>query len=113
FPHLWSSLSWIRAFAWLIAAGWLSNAIAAYLHRILPFVVWHNRYWGAPKEAIRTRFPDMVSQRLGRRGFYLYNAGVIAVLAGFADPSALVLAAGLLTAGTWMLSLNLLRTFFR
>src|SRR5690606_37422671 len=30
----------------LAAAGWLSNTILGYLHRILPFFVWHNKYWG-------------------------------------------------------------------
>jgi len=112
-PGLWSRAAWIRAFAWLITAGWLSNAITGYLHRILPFVAWHNRYWGKPKEEIRTRFQDMVSQRLGKWGVYIYNAGVIAVLASFESAATLAFASGLLAAGSWILVYNLARVFFR
>src|SRR5690606_13349708 len=38
--------SWISTLGVVIAAGWLSNTVLGYLHRILPFFVWHNRYWG-------------------------------------------------------------------
>ncbi len=40
------SATWMTALGFLAAAGWLSGTILGYLHRILPFIVWHNRYWG-------------------------------------------------------------------
>lgn len=102
-------------FGWFAAAGWLSNSIVAYLHRILPFLLWHGRYWGKPKEEIKTGFPRMVDQRLGRIGLWVYNGGVVGVGLGLwlrHDP---LLAASILVyaAGTWALVFNLARAYWR
>ncbi len=112
-PQLWGNAGWIRAFAWLIAAGWLSNAVIGYLHRILPFLAWHTRYWGKPKEDVRTRFQDMVGKRLGKNGLYIYNAGVIGVTIGFGAPAAVLAAGAVMAVGAWVLVFNLGRAFFR
>lgn len=112
-PGLWGNAGWLRAFAWLIASGWLSNAVIGYLHRILPFVAWHNRYWGKAKEEVRTRFQDMVSQRLGKWGLYIYNAGVVGALIGFDSRPGILAASAAMAAGAWMLTFNLGRALFR
>lgn len=100
---------------WLAAAGWLSNSIAAYLHRILPFLLWHGRYWGKPKEAIKTGFPRMVDQRVGRIGLWVYNGGVAGVALGMWLGIQPLLAAGIAiyAAGTWTIAFNLGRAYWR
>ena len=102
-------------FGWLAAAGWLANSVMAYLHRILPFLLWHHRYWGKPKEEVRTSFPRMVDKDRARLGFWLYNAGVVAVAAGILLRSgALLLPANILfAAGSWLLLANLVAAYFR
>lgn len=100
---------------WFAGAGWLSNSIVAYLHRILPFLIWHSRYWGKPKEEIKTGFPRMVDQRLGRAGLWVYNAGVAGIGLGLwarLDP-VLVPSALLFAAGTWIVFVNLARAYGR
>ena len=117
-PGLWGNGRWLTTLGWLALAGWLSCNVVGYLHRILPFVAWHNRYWGKEKELIRTRFQDMVDQRLGRMGFYVYNAGVVLVAAGLwaAQPvREWLVAVGILfvALGSWVLVFNLGRVYVR
>ncbi len=112
-PDLWSDGRWLTTFAWIALAGWISNSVAGYLHRILPFLAWHTRYWGAAKEEIRTAFQDMVDQRLGRWGFYLHNAGVAVALAGVWGLPLLWLGLALWGLGTWVLCFNLARVYVR
>jgi len=102
-------------FGWFAAAGWLSNSVAGYLHRILPFLLWHHRYWGKPKEEVKTRFLQMVSQRLGRVGIWVYNAGVLLTGAGLWRQLDALLVPGViaLAAGTGILVFNLGRAYFR
>lgn len=105
---------WIL-FGWFAGAGWLSTSIVAYLHRILPFLVWHSRYWGKPKEEIKTGFPQMVDQRLGRVALWVYNAGVVGIGLGLwfrVDP--LLAIGGIAFAvSTWALVFNLGRAYLR
>lgn len=103
----------VAAFGWLTAAGWVSNAVAAYLHRILPFLLWHHRYWGKGKDEIKTPFQHMISQKAGRLGFYIYNTGVLLVAAGFALPATLGLGIAILAAGTLLLVGNLAASYWR
>lgn len=102
-------------FGWFAAAGWLANSVLAYLHRILPFLLWHHRYWGKPKEEVRTSFLRMVDKGLARLGFWLYNGGVTAVGIGLLLQSDALLApaALLFAAGSWLLLFNLGRAYFR
>src|SRR5690606_2754851 len=110
---LWSDGRWLATFGWLALAGWLSCNVAGYLHRILPFIVWHNRYWGKAKELIRTPFQDMVSQKLSRRGFYVYNAGVAMVAASLWGAPLAEAGLVLLAVGAWTLVFNLGRVYVR
>ena len=102
-------------FGWFAAAGWLSNSIVAYLHRILPFLIWHSRYWGKPKEEIKTGFPRMVDQSLGRVALWVYNAGAAGAGLGlwFRADAVLVPSVIAYAAGTWILVFNLGRAYFR
>lgn len=100
---------------WFAGAGWLSNSIVAYLHRILPFLLWHSRYWGKPKEEVKTGFPRMVDQQLGRVGLWVYNIGVVGTGLGLwlrLDPVVLC-GVLVLAVGTWMLTFNLGRAYWR
>ena len=68
--------AWLTALGFLAAAGWLSNTILGYLHRILPFVVWHNRYWGRGREPGVPAFRVMVNLPVAWLAMGVYNAGV-------------------------------------
>lgn len=102
-------------FGWFAAAGWLANSVLAYLHRILPFLLWHHRYWGKPKDQVRTSFPRMVDKEQARLGFWIYNAGVAAVGAGLLLRSDVLLVPAVLlfAAGSWLLLINLVQAYFR
>lgn len=65
----------------LIGAGWLSNTILGYLHRILAFFVWHNKYWGRGRDPGVPAFRDMVNAPLAWAGLIVYNAGVTGTVA--------------------------------
>lgn len=93
--------------------GWLANTVLGYLHRILPFYVWHNKYWDRAHEPGVPTFRRMVAQGPAWLGLAVYNAGVGGLLAALAaglspeSPLALMGAGGLIAAG------NLLRVFLR
>src|SRR5690606_16619374 len=91
--------------------GWLTNAILGYLHRILPFYVWHNKYWGRGKEPGVPAFREMVAEGPAWIGLALHNAGVIGLL--IALPTGLPLAGYLarLLVGAMVAAANLQETF--
>lgn len=93
--------------------GWLTNAVLGYLHRILPFYVWHNKYWGRGTEPNVPAFRDMVAEGPAWIGLALHNAGVIGLL--IALPAGLGLSGyvALLFLGAVVAAANLLRTFLR
>jgi len=93
--------------------GWLTNAILGYLHRILPFYVWHNKYWGRGKGPGVPAFREMVAEGPAWIGLALHNAGVIGLL--IALPTGLPLAGylALLLVGAMVAAANLLGTFLR
>lgn len=93
--------------------GWLTNTIVGYLHRILPFFVWHNKYWGRATEPGVPSFREMVSEGPAWLGLALYNAGVIGILVGLIATIPLTGYVGLVVAGTLISGGNLVRTLFR
>lgn len=103
----------ITALGFLAAAGWLSNTILGYLHRILPFIVWHNRYWGRARDPGVPAFRHMVHPSLAWAACAVYNAGVVggvaALLSAWPARPFLVL----LGAGAALAALNLLRTLVK
>lgn len=104
---------WTMSLAWIAAAGWIANAVAGYLHRILPFLLWHHRYWGKKKEEVKTSFPRMVDQKLGRIGFWVYNAGALGVLAGLWYEPLLAVAIVVYGVGVWALCANLAQAYWK
>lgn len=110
--YFWN-YKWNMGIGWIVALGWVTNAIIGYLHRILPFLFWHHRYWGKEKDEIKTRFPDMVGVNLGRRGIWLFNAGVAIGFIGFWNKPLFVIALIPLTVGLWMCVFNLGRAYFK
>lgn len=97
----------------LVAGGWLTNTVLGYLHRIWPFIVWHNKYWGRGREPGVPAFRVMVNGRVAWIGLAVYNAGVLGVLLSLVSPLpvkgalALVVIGGIIAAG------NLLRVITR
>lgn len=97
----------------LAAAGWLSNTILGYLHRILAFFVWHNKYWGRGKEQGVPAFRDMVNVPLAWSGLIVYNMGVIATIVAVVAQQPLAWPLGAVGAGAVLASGNLVWTLFR
>lgn len=97
----------------IAAAGWLPNTILGYLHRILPFFVWHNKYWGRGKEPGVPAFRDMVNVPLAWSGLIVYNIGVMTTIAAVAADWSLAWPLGAMGAGAVLASGNLVWTLFR
>lgn len=97
----------------ITAAGWLSNTILGYLHRILAFFVWHNKYWGRGKEPGVPAFRDMVHVPLAWSGLIMYNIGVVAAVVAVVADSSLAWPLGAIGAGAVLASGNLVWTLFR
>lgn len=93
--------------------GWLSNAILGYLYRILPFYVWHNKYWGRTAEPGVPAFRDMIAEGPAWLGFVLYNAGVLGLLIGLWLEIPLRGYALLAFSGALVSALNGIRTMLR
>lgn len=56
-------------------AGWVTNSVIAYQHRILPFLAWHTRYMG--KKGDVPYFSRMVNHTVGIVALAAYNAGLL------------------------------------
>lgn len=107
------SATWMTALGFLAAAGWLSGTILGYLHRILPFIVWHNRYWGRGRVPGVPAFRGMVHRPLAWAALLVYNAAVVGVAVALvtALPAAPFLV--MLGAGAALAAANLLWTMAR
>lgn len=105
--------AWQMALGFVAAAGWLSCTILGYLHRILPFIVWHNRYWGRGRQPGVPAFRVMVDWRLAWIAFAVYNAGVVGTALALvtALPAGVFLA--VLGAGAALAAGNLFWTLLR
>src|SRR5690606_41720625 len=105
--------AWQMALGFVAAAGWLSCTILGYLHRILPFIVWHNRYWCRGRQPGVPAFRVMVDWRLAWIAFAVYNAGVVGTALALvpALPAGVVLA--VLGAGAALAAGNLYWTPLR
>lgn len=93
--------------------GWLSNTILGYLHRILAFFVWHNKYWGRGREPGVPAFRDMVNEQLAWLGLVVYNGGVFAVILSLCAGLSIRWALLMWTVGALCIAGNLVRTLLR
>ena len=98
----------------LFLLGFVGQTIMGYLYKIVPFLVWNRRY--APLVG-RQKVPlmrDMVQQRLAGGTFWLYNAGIAALLAALLwAPGAIGPAAAAVALATWLFGANLTRVLRR
>lgn len=80
------------ALAALFLLGWVTSMIMAQLYKILPFLIWQQKY--GPK-AGREPVPlmkDLVPEQLGRLSFGLFQTGLVGTVAGlFAGHPPLIL----------------------
>lgn len=105
-----------RYISWLGVAGlfgWLSSAILGYLHRILPFFVWHNKYWHRTGEPGVPSFRHMVHEGVAWLGLALYHAGLLGLLVLIPFGFSVRGYAALLGLGTLVATGNLMRTLLR
>lgn len=105
--------TWLMALGFLSAAGWLSSTILGYLHRILPFIVWHNRYWGRGREPGVPAFRHMIHQPLAWVALAVYNAGVAGVTLALVTALPVAPFLVLLGIGAALAAANLLWTLLR
>lgn len=97
----------------LLGGGWLSNTILGYLHRILAFFVWHNKYWGRGREPGVPAFRDMVDRRLATAGMVLFNGGVVGVAGALYVDISVGWGAALWGVGAFVVAANLVWTMVR
>lgn len=97
----------------LVLGGWLSNTTAGYLHRILPFLVWHEQNREATDRITSLR--ALLSQPWAWWGWGTYNAGLLLLVAAIAFAARPLLWPGLalLAVGTWAVAANLALVFVR
>lgn len=93
--------------------GWLSNTILGYFYRILPFYIWHNKYWGRGREPGVPAFRNMVAIKPAWIGGVVYNMGIIGVLLAYSHAELMYVALICVAAGAFICGGNLLRTVFR
>ncbi len=77
----WHQPSILVALALATFIGWLGQSIIGYLYKIVPFLIWHDRY--GPLVG-RQRVPlmrEMVHGNLAWAGWWLLNSGLVAVIA--------------------------------
>ena len=99
-PHLGRALT---AAAVTAVAGWLLEALAGHVHRVVPLVMWPRlRALGVPGiKGVPPGLTDLYDPRLAAAAYALLTAGQAAACAGLAVSSArIVAAAGVLLAAT-------------
>lgn len=99
----------------LFALGWVSTMILAFLHKIVPFLVWYHRFSPRVGRGPVPLMRELVSQRLALGGFALYHAGVVGLAGGLVTGSGAAVQGGAasLAGGFAVLAGNLLRAMLR
>src|SRR5690606_7353731 len=105
--------SWISALGFLLAAGWMSHTVLGYLHRILPFFIWHNRYWGRGREPGVPAFRHMIHHPTAWIALVIYNIGVAGAAISLVTSLPLMPFLWILAAGGALAAGNLLWTLIR
>jgi hypothetical protein len=93
-------------------AGWLLEALAGHVHKVVPFILWsvlRGRGVAAGPSGRPLGFGDLYDHRIAAGSYALVTAGITAVCAGFAAtrPAALAAGGGLLAAAGLALAANL------
>ena len=93
-------------------AGWLLEALAGHVHKVVPFIVWsvlRGRGVAAGLSGRPLGFGDLYGHRAAAASYALVTAGMTAVCAGFAAtrPAVLAVGGGMLAAAGLALAANL------
>jgi hypothetical protein len=85
---------WLAA-AYLLLMGWVGQTILGTLQKIVPFLVWNQRYASRVGREKVPLLRDLIHLPTARLAFWLLNAGILAEAASvaFANPLAISLAA--------------------
>lgn len=113
--NLWSFLPYGAApmiYALLAFGGWITLTIMGMLHKIVPFLVWINKY--SPRIG-KERVPllrDMFSERIGNFALGLFNIGLLAEVGAVIAQSAEIARVGavVLATGVYLFAFNILST---
>lgn len=112
-PGWWFDGRTATALGLLFLLGFVAQTIMGYLYKIVPFLVWNRRY--APLVG-RQRVPlmrDLIRERAAWLTFWLYNAGLICLLAAVLWERTLIGAAATMVAlATWIFGANLLAVLY-
>lgn len=103
----------LMALGLLAMPGWLSNTVLGYMHRIVPFIAWHNKYWGRGREPGVPAFRSMIHGPWAWAALAVYNAGLLAALASLFTPLQPQWGLGMMAAGGALAAGNLARAIIR
>lgn len=98
----WNNPALFAALGLAALLGWLGQSITGYLYKIVPFLVWHERYGPLVGKQKVPLMREMLHERWAWAGLWLINGGLVATIAAclfnlppwIAQPASLVLAAG-------------------
>lgn len=76
----WHQQGALVALALAALVGWLGQSIIGYLYKIVPFLIWHDRYGPLVGRQKVPLMRDMVHARWARAAFWLLNIGLVAVM---------------------------------
>lgn len=102
----WHQPALLVALALAALVGWLGQSIIGYLYKIVPFLIWHDRYGPLVGHQKVPLMREMVHERWARTSWWLINGGLVAVIGSVllspwlwvVQAACLVLACGLLLA---------------
>lgn len=102
-------------YAYLGLGGWVSLTIMGMLHKIVPFLVWFNRYSSKAGREPVPLLKDMLNERLGWVALGLWNMGLLGSIAALAvsDSGWLRIAGAALATGAYVFVVNILWVFRR
>ena len=106
----WQPPSVLTALTLLALIGWLGQSITGYLYKIVPFLIWHERYGPLVGRQKVPLMRDMIHQRWAMVSFCCINGGVAGMsLAAFLSwVLPLQLAGGLLGVGLVLAAINVI-----
>ena len=96
----------------MVLLGFLAQTIVGYAYKIVPFLVWNQRYAPLIGKAKVPMMHDLISKRLAWITLGLYNGGLILLLAAVLWDQSLITAASIpLAASSWIFAANLVAVF--
>lgn len=105
---------WLAA-AYLLMMGWVGQTILGNLQKIVPFLVWNQRYASRVGREKVPLLRDLIHLPTARLAFWLLNGGILAEAAALAlaSPLAVSLAAVPVALGLGLCGVNLVGVLYR